>query len=66
VLRSEPALMSALQKVLTAEESVQLDAIAAYKLESMGLIRLDGNWAKPSCKLYRHYFNNQLSVDSES
>ena len=66
VLRSEPSLMSALQKVITAEESVQLDAIAAYKLESMGLIRLDGNWAKTSCKLYRRYFSNHLCVDSES
>ncbi|MGB3637403.1 MAG: AAA-like domain-containing protein, partial [Rivularia sp. (in: cyanobacteria)] len=32
-----------------------------YKLESMGLIQLDGNLSKPSCELYRLYFQENLS-----
>jgi hypothetical protein len=60
MLRDEPQLASALQQVVTADESVRLEAIAAYKLESMGLIQLDGNQAKLSCQLYRLYFREQL------
>ena len=60
MLRDEPQLASALQQVVTADESVRLEAIAAYKLESMGLIQLDGNQAKLSCQLYRLYFLEQL------
>ena len=60
ILQSEPQLASAMQKVVMADESVSLDAITAYKLESMGLIQLCGNQATPSCKLYRLYFRQQL------
>lgn len=60
LLREDTQLVSAMQQVVNADESVQLEAIAAYKLESMGLVELDGNQAKPSCELYRLYFRNQL------
>ncbi len=63
MLRDEPQLASALQQVVTADESVRLEAIAAYKLESMGLVQLDGNQARPSCQLYRLYFREQLKED---
>ncbi|MBD2185345.1 AAA-like domain-containing protein [Planktothrix sp. FACHB-1355] len=60
VLRDEPQLISALQQVVNADGGVALEAIAAYKLESMRLVQLDGNYAKPSCELYRLYFRSQL------
>ncbi|KAB8315007.1 diguanylate cyclase [Tolypothrix campylonemoides VB511288] len=79
LLQADPQLMSAMQEVVMADESVQFDAsaprgaalsamaqvpaqgaIAAYKLESMGLVQLDGNQARPSCELYRLYFSQQL------
>ncbi len=60
MLRQESQLVSALQRVVGSSQSVQLDAIVAYKLESMGIIRLDGNQALPSCQLYRLYFHEQL------
>ncbi|MEC4818333.1 MAG: AAA-like domain-containing protein [Scytonema sp. PMC 1069.18] len=60
LLQAEPQLMSAMQQVVMSDESVELDAIAAYKLESMGLVQLDGNLANPSCELYRQYFSQQL------
>lgn len=62
ILKEQPQLVTALQQVVSADKSVQLDAIAAYKLESMGLIQLDGNRAKPSCELYRQYFRVQLGA----
>ncbi|MDY7012483.1 MAG: AAA-like domain-containing protein [Cyanobacteriota bacterium] len=61
VLRGAPELESALSQVLRSAESVELDAIAAYKLESMGLVQLEGNRATLSCELYRLYFFEQLS-----
>jgi hypothetical protein len=61
LLRNEPQLMSALQQVVTTRESLQLDAIAAYKLESMGLVQLKGDRARPSCELYRLYFRAVLA-----
>jgi hypothetical protein len=62
ILQSEPQLASAMQQIVSAEESVQLDAITAYKLESMGLIDLSGNQATPSCELYKLYFRQQLGA----
>jgi hypothetical protein len=73
MLRDEPQLASALQQIVMADGSVRLDAIAqsilpsaivAYKLESMGLIQLDGNRAYPSCELYRLYFRSQLGQEN--
>ncbi|KYC42319.1 hypothetical protein WA1_20305 [Scytonema hofmannii PCC 7110] len=61
MVREQPELASALLQVVTAHESVQLDALAAFKLESMGLIQLDGNQAKPSCQLYCLYFRQNLA-----
>ena len=60
-LQEHPELATALKCVVTSPTSVQLEAIAAYKLESMGLIKLEGNQAIPSCELYRLYFREQLN-----
>ncbi|MBC1236419.1 AAA-like domain-containing protein [Nostoc sp. 2RC] len=60
LLQKEPELMPAMQQVITSNEKVELDAIAAYKLESMGLVQLNGNQACVMCELYRLYFSQQL------
>ncbi|MCC5623230.1 AAA-like domain-containing protein [Nostoc sp. CHAB 5715] len=60
LLQKEPELMSAMEKVIATNEKVELDAIAAYKLESMGLVQLNGNQAHTMCELYRFYFSQQL------
>jgi AAA-like domain len=59
LLKKQPELMSAMQQVIATDEKVELDAIAAYKLESMGLVQLDGNQAHAMCELYRLYFSQQ-------
>ncbi|NDJ21823.1 hypothetical protein GS682_09270 [Nostoc sp. B(2019)] len=59
-IQGHPDLIAALKSVVTSPTSVQLEAIAAYKLESMGLVKLEGNQAMPSCELYRLYFREQL------
>ncbi|MEQ8961232.1 MAG: AAA-like domain-containing protein, partial [Coleofasciculus sp. C2-GNP5-27] len=63
-VEKNPELVAALQQVVMATETVRLDAIAAYKLESMGLITLRGNQATIRCELYRRYLSEQLSLES--
>jgi diguanylate cyclase (GGDEF)-like protein len=60
LLQKDRPVAIALQQVVAAQTSVTLDAIAAYQLDSMGLVQLEGNQAKPSCDLYRLYFRQQL------
>lgn len=60
-IQEHPELATALKRVVTSPTSVQLEAIAAYKLESMGLVKLEGNQAVSSCELYQLYFREQLT-----
>ena len=55
-----PKLMDTFRQVVLSSEPVHLNSIAAYKLESMGLVELQGNDAVPMCNLYREYFRDRL------
>ncbi|MFB2939265.1 AAA-like domain-containing protein [Aerosakkonemataceae cyanobacterium BLCC-F154] len=59
-VQAEPGLEVALQKVMKSEESVRLDPKLAYKLESIGLVNIDGDRVVPSCELYRLYFGKKV------
>lgn len=65
MLQAEPLLSLALKTVVEAGKGVLLDALVAYKLESAGLIKLEGNLAKPNCELYRLYFSQQLRPETQ-
>ncbi|NEO39961.1 MAG: hypothetical protein F6J90_27955 [Moorea sp. SIOASIH] len=72
-------LGSGLKQVVRTNQEVSIEGITGYEqvrpvanlilngksapIESMGLVRLDGNQAKPSCQLYRLYF--RLAVGRE-
>ena len=56
-LLEQPELAAALRAVMNATEPVPLEPIIAYKLSSMGLIKLYNNQATISCQLYRQYFS---------
>ena len=58
-LQSNPELGQALEKVINSSVSVKIDHLQAYKLESMGLVKLDGNNCAIACELYRVYFASQ-------
>lgn len=60
-LKQQPELASTLKQVMTAPGPVQLESIAAYQLDSMGLVCLNGNQVTPSCELYRQYFSTNLA-----
>jgi hypothetical protein len=59
-LKDDPHLCELLTTIMRQDTNVPIDAIAAYKLDSMGLIHLEGNCATPSCKLYQLFFQEQL------
>ncbi|MEL7011232.1 MAG: AAA-like domain-containing protein, partial [Cyanobacteria bacterium J06588_4] len=59
-LRDYPELADSFKKVINAEGAITLNSISAYELESMGLVKLEGNKTTPSCELYRTYFRDRL------
>ncbi|MBH8552510.1 AAA-like domain-containing protein [Nostocaceae cyanobacterium CENA357] len=59
-LQKQPELAIALSAVMSTREPVLLEPITAYKLSSMGLIKLANNKATFSCQLYRHYFQRDF------
>jgi hypothetical protein len=61
VLRQYPELEAAYKQVLVADQPIQIDTIAAYKLYRMGLVSLEDDHVAPSCQLLRLYFQNRLT-----
>ena len=63
IFEAEPNLARAFYRVIEQETTAELEPMAAYRLESMGLVTLVGNTATASCNLYRQYFGGRLRVD---
>jgi len=60
-LQTKPELRDALETVVMANHAVLIQPLLAYKLDSMGLIKMTSEGAIPSCELYQLYFQNYLS-----
>ncbi len=56
ILQKNPALSEAFQQVINSNNSIYIQPLIAYQLDSMGLVKLDGNNCVVSCELYRLYF----------
>ena len=61
-LEEYPELAQGMREVATADSPVQLKAMQAFKLDSLGLVKLQGNECVPRCELYRQYFRSHLSA----
>lgn len=59
-LQQRTDLAIAFKQVILSTKPVSLDPLQAFKLESMGLVHLQGNAAIPRCELYRLYFVDRL------
>jgi hypothetical protein len=59
-LERHPKLAAAFIQVVAASNPVQLPSEQAFKLESMGLVLLQGDGVEPRCNLYRQYFCTRL------
>ncbi|WP_414579334.1 AAA-like domain-containing protein [Anabaena sp. CCY 9402-a] len=59
-LQEHPQLAAAYEEVIKSSTPVELEQTVAFKLHSMGLVKLQGNQVISSCELYRHYFEEVL------
>lgn len=55
-LEKYPELLTAIKEVVGNEKGVRLRSEQAFKLNSMGLVKLNGNNCTPKCNLYAQYF----------
>lgn len=60
-LEQNPSLAKAFAQVIQSAAPVKLDLTQALKLQSLGLISLQGSQARPSCALYARYFSDRLN-----
>ncbi|MGB3511278.1 MAG: AAA-like domain-containing protein [Microcoleaceae cyanobacterium] len=58
-LQKQPALAETFHQVITNSENIQVELDIAYQLESLGLVKFEGNICVPSCQLYSVYFQGQ-------
>ena len=58
----DPNLEAAMKQVIASSNPVRLEANLAFKLRSLGLVKLRGNDVIPLCNLYRLYFKDRLGV----
>jgi transcriptional regulator with XRE-family HTH domain len=53
-------LMEAMREVVSVSQPVRLRSELGFKLNSMGLVKLEGNNYIPRCRLYEEYFCDRL------
>lgn len=61
-LEQHPNLAEAMEDVVAADQPARLESMLAFKLQSMGLVKLEGNNVTPRCQLYRHYFRDRFGI----
>ncbi|OYE02441.1 AAA-like domain-containing protein [Nostoc sp. 'Peltigera membranacea cyanobiont' 232] len=59
-LQHNPQIEIGYKKVVKANVPVRLDTEVAFKLHSLGLVKLVSNDCIPGCDLYRQYFSTRL------
>ena len=64
-LQNIPGLAAAMKEVVNAKQPISLPSEQAYKLQSMGLVHLIGNYVEPKCELYREYFGKEFNLGDD-
>ncbi|MEG4288067.1 AAA-like domain-containing protein [Microcoleus sp. C2C3] len=59
-LEKYPELIEAMREVSSVSKPVRLRSELAFKLNSMGLVKLEGNYGSARCNLYQEYFRDRL------
>jgi AAA-like domain len=59
-IKKQPELAIAVKQILSSEPTSHLEPIIVYQLDSLGIIRIEGNRVMPSCELYRQYFGMNI------
>ncbi|MCT7954285.1 AAA-like domain-containing protein [Laspinema palackyanum] len=59
-LQQNLRLSEAMKEAVSTPQPIRLESKLAYQLESLGLVRLEGNDCRITCDLYRQYFRDRL------
>ena len=59
-LEKYPELIEAMREVSSVSKPVRLRLEVAFKLNSMGLVKQEGNYCTARCSLYEEYFRDRL------
>lgn len=65
-LQEHPELLQTFAQVLQADAPIDVNLLQAFRLQSLGLVKLVNLQAAPACQLYRSYFGRVLPVLSET
>lgn len=64
ILKSQLSLRIPFTKVVNESTPVLLNPDILFKLERLGLVKVNGNCASPRCQLYRQYFATHFREES--
>lgn len=64
ILKSQPPLRTTFKKVVNESTPVRVNPDILFKLERLGLVKVNGNCASPRCHLYRQYFATHFREES--
>ena len=64
ILEKHPELIELFKQVVV-DPPIQIYNSAAYQLENIGLVKLQGDSVVPSCELYRLYFRNYFLLSTQ-
>ena len=62
-LKQEPELAAIVKQIVETDSPVTIASELVFKLDSMGLIRQQGNQVQLRCQLYSSYFRDRLEED---
>ncbi|MEO0376950.1 MAG: AAA-like domain-containing protein [Cyanobacteria bacterium P01_A01_bin.17] len=57
-------LTAAYDAIANSPTGIELNSLQIYHLQSLGLVKLNGNRVLPSCSLYQQYFQRELNRDA--
>lgn len=64
-LQADSSLLLTIERLINSQEAIVVDSSIAYKLESLGIVRLEGDCATLRCRLYYNFFKKKnLSLKS--
>ncbi|KYC43618.1 hypothetical protein WA1_00120 [Scytonema hofmannii PCC 7110] len=61
-LQEHPQLAAAYEQAIASSTPIEIEQLSAFKLHSMGLVKLHENLVMPSCELYRRYFSKHIDL----
>ena len=64
IFQNNPELIKTFQPIICGQENIKKNIknrIRIHQLEALGLIKLDGNFVVPRCRLYSDYFKQCFS-----